>query len=76
MVGTPVGVARTSGGLQRDAPAERDPGRLCAVGRADGIDYDYLACVDPETFEPPGPLMIAAARFGETRLIDNLRLDG
>ena len=57
------------------AGGERDPERLCAVGRSDGIDYDYLACVDPETFQPPGPLMIAAARFGETRLIDNLRLD-
>ena len=35
--------------------------------------------VDPDTFEPvaaprPGHLIVAAARLGDIRLIDNLRL--
>ena len=42
-------------------------------------DVDYLAVVDPDTFEevPPrrGALAIAAARFGTTHLIDNLVLE-
>jgi pantoate--beta-alanine ligase len=42
-------------------------------------DVDYLAIVDPETFEEvaprPGALAIGAARFGTTRLIDNLVLE-
>jgi pantoate--beta-alanine ligase len=40
---------------------------------------DYAAVVDPDTFEPvaaprPGHLIVAAARLGDVRLIDNLRL--
>lgn len=46
---------------------------------AAGIDPDYAAVVDPETFQPPagrGPALLAvAARVGTTRLIDNLLLD-
>jgi pantoate--beta-alanine ligase len=42
-------------------------------------DVEYLAVVDPETFaevEPAaGALVIGAARFGGTRLIDNIRLE-
>lgn len=42
-------------------------------------ELDYLAVVDPETFdrvEPrPGALVIGAARFGTTRLIDNITLE-
>jgi pantoate--beta-alanine ligase len=45
----------------------------------DGFDLDYLAIVDPDTFEPrmslaPGSLLIAAARLGAVRLIDNVTL--
>ena len=42
-------------------------------------DLDYLAVVDPETFavvEPqPGALVVGAARFGSTRLIDNVPVE-
>jgi pantoate--beta-alanine ligase len=40
---------------------------------------DYLAVVDPDTFAAvpprPGALVIGAARFGTTRLIDNIALE-
>jgi pantoate--beta-alanine ligase len=43
-------------------------------------DVDYLAVVDADTFaevDPrPGALVIGAARFGSTRLIDNIRIEG
>ena len=42
-------------------------------------DLDYFEVVDPDTFEPctarAGSLLIAAARFGGTRLIDNIVLE-
>jgi len=51
----------------------RDPGLV------EG-DLDYLAVVDADTFaevEPgPGALVVGAARFGSTRLIDTIRLKG
>ena len=51
----------------------RDPGLV------EG-DLDYLAVVDADTFaevEPrPGALVSGAARFGATRLIDNIRIEG
>ncbi len=50
----------------------RDPGLV------EG-DVDYLAVVDPDRFEEieprPGALVIGAARFGTTRLIDNITLE-
>jgi len=50
----------------------RDPGLV------EG-EVDYLAVVDADTFlevEPrPGALVIGAARFGSTRLIDNIRIE-
>ena len=43
-------------------------------------DVDYVAVVDADTFaevEPrAGALVIGAARFGSTRLIDNIRIEG
>ena len=44
-----------------------------------GIDVDYLAVVDPETFLPPSDfrrdvLIAGAVRIGRTRLIDNVRV--
>jgi len=46
---------------------------------AAGVDVDYLALVDPETFEPPANfdrdlLVAGAVRIGRTRLIDNIRI--
>ena len=42
-------------------------------------ELDYFEVVDPDTFEPcparAGALLIAAARFGGTRLIDNIVLE-
>jgi pantoate--beta-alanine ligase len=42
-------------------------------------ELDYLAVVDPHTFDTvpprPGALVIGAARFGTTRLIDNIALE-
>ena len=59
---------------------ERDPGRLAAIARDPGLEYDYCACVDPDRFREPaadGPaLLVAAVRLPGVRLIDNLRLDG
>ena len=42
-------------------------------------DVEYFEVVDPDTFEPcparPGALLVAAAYFGDTRLIDNVILE-
>jgi len=45
-----------------------------------GIEVDYLAVVDPLTFEPPADfdrdvLVAGAVRIGRTRLIDNIRIE-
>ena len=43
-----------------------------------GVDVDYLAVVDPSTFETPDfkreVLLAGAVRVGKTRLIDNVRV--
>lgn len=44
-----------------------------------GVEVDYLAVIDPETFLPPAdfarPILLAGAvRIGKTRLIDNIRV--
>ena len=44
-----------------------------------GVDVDYLAVVDPLTFEPPvdfdrDVLVAGAVKIGRTRLIDNIRI--
>ena len=56
----------------------RDPAALVEAAREEGLSYDYLEAVDPATFLPPGPrgplLLIAAARVGKTRLLDNVLL--
>jgi pantoate--beta-alanine ligase len=49
------------------------------IGETTGIEVDYLAVVDPETFLPPSDfhrdvLVAGAARIGRTRLIDNVRV--
>jgi len=49
------------------------------IDETPGIDVDYLAVVDPETFLPPidfrrDVLVAGAVRIGRTRLIDNVRV--
>jgi pantoate--beta-alanine ligase len=63
---------------------ERDPAAVEAAARdlledAAGAEPDYVALVDPATFEPvkqaePGQVLATAARVGRTRLIDNVIL--
>jgi pantoate--beta-alanine ligase len=62
------------------ARGERDPQRIRAAGLAamapHHVDPEYLALVDPDTFQPVdavnGRVLVAvAARVGDTRLIDN-----
>jgi pantoate--beta-alanine ligase len=63
---------------------QRDPGAVEAAARdllagQPGVDPDYVALVDPVTFEPAkhaeaGQLLTTAARVGRTRLIDNVIL--
>ena len=63
-------------------PGDERPGRPARRGArrpTRSFDLDYLAIVDPDTFEPratvaPGSLLIAAARLGAVRLIDNVSL--
>ena len=66
------------------AAGERDAARLhgaaAAVMAAHGVRPEYLALVDPETFQPvdtvDGRVLVAvAARIGEVRLIDNVLVE-
>jgi pantoate--beta-alanine ligase len=57
---------------------ERDAATIATAARAamDGVEPDYLALVDPDSFQPittvDGRVLVAvAARIGATRLIDN-----
>jgi pantoate--beta-alanine ligase len=62
----------------------RDPAAVEAAARdlledVPGVEPDYVALVDPVTFEPvkqaePGQVLATAARVGRTRLIDNVIL--
>ena len=70
----------------RDAflAGQRDPAAVEAAARdllddLDGVEPDYVALVDPATFDPakqaePGQVLATAARVGRTRLIDNVIL--
>jgi len=61
-----------------------DPAAVEAAARdllegAPGVEPDYVALVDPASFEPakqaePGQVLATAARVGRTRLIDNVIL--
>lgn len=49
------------------------------VAEEGGVEVDYLAVVDPLTFQPPADfarqvLLAGAIRVGKTRLIDNVRV--
>ena len=64
---------------------ERDPAAVEAAAHdllegAPGVAPDYVALVDPVTFEPvkqaePGQVLATAARVGRARLIDNVILE-
>jgi pantoate--beta-alanine ligase len=59
--------------------ADTTGGTTAAPDATAALSLDYAAVVDPDTFEPvasprPGHLIVAAARLGDIRLIDNLRL--
>ncbi len=65
------------------AAGERDAAALIAIAegalRAAGIEPDYVAVVDPDSFRPIATvgrraLLALAARVGATRLIDNAEL--
>jgi pantoate--beta-alanine ligase len=64
---------------ERDGDALRR-GVEDAIGREPRARLDYVAVVDPQTLEPlerldaRGAVCLVAARFGDVRLIDNLRL--
>jgi len=63
---------------------QRDPVAVEAAARdllddLDGVEPDYVALVDPATFDPvkqaePGQVLATAVRVGRTRLIDNVIL--
>jgi pantoate--beta-alanine ligase len=46
-----------------------------AVLAGHGITPEYLAMVDPDSFQEPGPLIVVAASVGDTRLIDNVLIE-
>jgi pantoate--beta-alanine ligase len=71
-------------GLAAFGAGRRDPADVEAAARdllegEPGVEPDYVALVDPATFEPvkqaePGQVLATAARVGRTRLIDNVIL--
>jgi pantoate--beta-alanine ligase len=71
-------------GLDAFRAGRRDPAEVEAAARdlladAAGVEPDYLALVDPASFEPvkqaeAGQVLATAARVGRTRLIDNVIL--
>ncbi len=77
-----AGQARGAGdaGSSGDARGPGDAAAVLAAARdalraEPALAVDYVAVVDPGTFGPPGPgpaLLVAAARAGGTRLIDNM----
>lgn len=70
---------------QRVVEGETDPETLLRAGREiivaqPGVELQYLAIVDPETFDPVDRVVtdsraIVAAKVGEIRIIDNIHLD-
>ena len=73
------GERRRAAGLSaalRGAASAGDPlAAAAAVLDEHGIATEYLALVDPDTFQEPGPLLVVAACLGDTRLIDNVLIE-
>ena len=74
-----LGLSRALAAAQVEiAAGERDPAVVAATARAAlGLEPDYVALVDPDTFDPvrelAGRVLLAvAARVGPARLIDNV----
>ena len=74
-----LGLSRALAAAQAEiAAGERDPAVVAATARAVlGLEPDYVALVDPDTFEPVGELsgrvlLAVAAHVGPARLIDNV----
>ena len=65
--------------LEDGAGDDRVVREMTAILGEEADAVDYVAVVDPDTFKAPsqgGPrLLIVAARFGQTRLIDNLLVE-
>jgi pantoate--beta-alanine ligase len=70
---------RRAAGLSAALRAAATAGDPLAAGHAvlaeHGITPEYLATVDPDTFQEPGPLLVVAACIGDTRLIDNVLIE-
>lgn len=70
--------AAISRALRAGATAADPESAASAVLRDAGIEPEYVALVDPDTFAPPNgsaptrALLAVAARVGRTRLIDNM----
>jgi pantoate--beta-alanine ligase len=62
-----------SAALRAAAASGLEAGR--AVLAEYGIEPEYFAAVDPDTFEEPGRLIVIAATVGSTRLIDNVLIE-
>jgi pantoate--beta-alanine ligase len=60
-----------SAALRAAAESGMDSGE--AVLAEYGIEPEYFASVDPDTFTEPGSLIVIAATIGTTRLIDNVK---
>jgi pantoate--beta-alanine ligase len=80
----PDGLALSSRNVYLDGADRRRAASLhrALLARDPGMvegDLEYFEAVDPRTFQPrepgPGALLVAAARFGGTRLIDNVMLE-
>ena len=73
-----AGEEAISHGVENVEAVEQLMNRMAA--ETPGIEVDYLALVDPTTFERPTDfhrdlLVAGAVRLGRTRLIDNIRVD-
>ena len=65
-----------------EAPSRILADTAAVLAREEGVEVDYVALADPDTFDPVGDgapggaraFLLVAARVGATRLIDNTLL--